>query len=172
METERLVVRRFVSGDWTDLHAMLSDARVVRYEPYPPQSEAQCKRLAAERAASADFWAVCLKDGGHLIGNVYLAEGEQACWALGYVFAWAHQGRGYATEAAGALLRWAFAHGAHRIWAECNPENGPSWRLLERLGFRREGHLRQNVYFHCAQDGAPLWQDTFVYGLLRGDLDG
>lgn len=162
METNRLYIRRFTADDWSDLYEYLSDAEVVKYEPYSPLTEAQCKEAAKLRAASKDFWAVCLKDG-KLIGNVYLAEKAQANWELGYVFNRAYQGKGYAAEAVTTLVDQVFGkHAGHRIYAECNPENRSSWRLLERVGFQREGHLRKNVYFQCTTAGTPVWQDTYI----------
>lgn len=167
MTTQRLHIRRFVDGDWSDLYEYLSDAEVVRYEPYPPVTLDQSKELAEQRAASVDFWAVCLLDGGKLIGNVYLAEAEAHSWELGYVFNRAYQGKGYATEAVERLLGHIYqSKGAHRVFAQCNPENTASWKLLERVGFRREGHLKKNVSFHTDEHGSPVWQDTLLYGLL------
>ncbi|MBQ9534623.1 MAG: GNAT family N-acetyltransferase [Clostridia bacterium] len=58
-----------------------------------------------------------------------------------------------------------FRRGTHRIYAECDPRNEPSWRLLERVGLRREAHFRRNIYFHRGENGAPRWKDTFVYAL-------
>jgi len=55
---------------------------------------------------------------------------------------------------------------ARRVVAMCNPLNERSWRLLERLGMRREGHLIQNIYFKTDASGRPLWSDTYEYGLL------
>ena len=48
----------------------------------------------------------------------------------------------------------------------CNPLNKPSWKLLERLGFRREGHLIKNIYFKKDSLGDPIWSDTYEYGIL------
>lgn len=170
MYTERLALRRFTADDWADLHEYLLDEGVVRYEPYPPQTEEQCKAIAKDRAASKEYWAVCLKENGKLIGNLYLLEKEQRNWEIGYVFNRAYQHKGYATEAVQAIVRYAFVkQDAHRITAYCNPENKPSWTLLERVGFQLEGHFRKNVYFHCDQFGAPIWQDTYIYGLLADD---
>lgn len=170
LETERLLIRRFKAEDWAALHEYLSDEGVVHYEPYPPLTQAQCQSTAERWASSSDFWAVCLKDGAKLIGHVYLAEKEQANWELGYIFHGAYQRRGYATEAAEALLRQVFTMwGGHRVYAACNPDNTASWRLLERLRLRREGHLRQNIYFRQTEDGAPLWQDTFLYAALAAE---
>lgn len=54
-----------------------------------------------------------------------------------------------------------------RVTAMCDPENTASWRLMERLGMRRKGELKQNVYFFCDPEGNPIWKDTYEYGLLR-----
>ena len=53
-----------------------------------------------------------------------------------------------------------------RIYAECDPLNTRSWKLLEALGFRREAHLLQNVYFWKDEGGKPIWKDTYIYGKL------
>jgi RimJ/RimL family protein N-acetyltransferase len=74
---------------------------------------------------------------------------------------------GYATEAARAVMEDAFTgRDARRVIAMCNPLNAPSWRLLERLGMRREGHIRENIYFKEDATGEPVWQDTYEYGIL------
>ena len=77
------------------------------------------------------------------------------------------------TEAVGALIRQRFADGdIHRIVAHCNPQNIASWKLLEKVGFRREGLLLENIYFRTNAQGEPLWTDTFVYALLKSDVNG
>lgn len=73
----------------------------------------------------------------------------------------------YARESCEALIQMAFSKGIHRIYAECDPDNAPSWRLLESLGFRKEAHYRKNVYFWKDHNGNPVWKDTFVYALLN-----
>jgi RimJ/RimL family protein N-acetyltransferase len=165
-----LLIRRFNPSDAAGLNAYLSRPEVVRFEPYGVQSAADCVRLAAERAASPDFWAVCLRSSGELVGNLYFQHQEPAEWRtyeLGYVFHPDHWGRGYASRAASALVNAAFSEGnAHRVQASCNPDNVASWRLLERIGFRREGHLLRNASFDMDADGAPVWQDTYVYAVL------
>ena len=55
---------------------------------------------------------------------------------------------------------------ARRVVAMCNPLNVPSWKLLERLGLRREGHLIQNIYFKTNSLGQAIWSDTYEYGIL------
>lgn len=169
LETQRLLLRPFTPMDAEDLYAYLSRERVVQYEPYGPFTREEAVREAARRAEDANFHAVVLKETGHVIGNVWLAPGDFGTWELGYVFHDGFWGCGYATEAASALIRWAFENGAHRIIAMCNPENEASWRLLERLGMRREGCLRQNIWFRRDTQGNPVWQDTYEYALLKDE---
>ncbi|MCL1806123.1 MAG: GNAT family N-acetyltransferase [Oscillospiraceae bacterium] len=167
METERLRIRPFTPDDWPDLFEYLSDEEVMKHEPYDPFSEEASKKEAVRRAEDSAFRAVCLKDGGKLIGNIYLAKQDFDRWELGYVFNKNYHRKGYATEAARAVLDDVFRNqNARRVIAMCNPLNMPSWRLLERLGLRREGHLIKNIYFKKDQAGNPIWLDTYEYGLL------
>ena len=167
IETQRLLIRPFDPADWEDLHEYLSDGQVVRYEPYEVFTEDESRREAARRSNDPAFWAVCLKDSGKLIGNLYLAGQPFDTWELGYVFNASYQGKGYATEAAACLMDHAFGRlGARRVTAMCNPLNTASWRLLERLGMRREGHLIQNIWFKRDERGEPIWSDTYEYAIL------
>jgi len=58
----------------------------------------------------------------------------------------------------------------HKIVAHCNPKNIKSWKLLERLKFKREGELRKNIFFKKDKDKKPIWLDTYEYGLLEEDI--
>jgi RimJ/RimL family protein N-acetyltransferase len=173
LTTDRLLIRRFLASDGPGLHGYLSRPEAVRFEPYPVQTLVECEDMAAKRAENPDFWAVCLPDG-ELVGNLYLHREQPEAWRtweLGYVFHPDHWGKGYATESAAALLTACFEQwGAHRVIARCDPRNPASWRLLERLGFRREGRLVQNASFATDERGEPVWKDTFLYAALASDL--
>ena len=170
LETDRLTIRRFRAEDWQDLHAYLSLPEVVKYEPYDVCTEDACREMAARRSDDPAFWAVCLKDTGTLIGNVFFQRQEPeefGTWVIGYVFNVAYQGRGYATESCRRVMEYGFTERkARRIVAMCNPENSASWRLLERLYMRREGHLHRNIYFRKDEQGDPVWVDTYEYAIL------
>lgn len=168
--TERLIIRKFKSDDWKDLYEYLSDENVVKYEPYNPFSEEDCMDEAIRRTTDSSFWAVCLKDTNKLIGNVYFAKQDFNTWELGYVFNLNYQGKGYATESCIAVINYAVKElEARRIVAMCNPENIASWKLLERLKMRKEGHLKQNIYFFMDSNNEPIWQDTYEYGILESE---
>lgn len=167
LETERLILRRYCQGDLQDLYEYLSDAEVVKFEPYKQMNLMETEKELAIRIADEEMIAVELKENHKLIGNLYLGKREFHALELGHVFNKAYWGRGYAKESCEAVIGKSFVEGIHRIYAECDPENPNSWRLLESLGFAREAHCRQNVYFWKDDRGNPIWKDTYVYTLLN-----
>ena len=167
-ETGRLLLRRHQPADLQDLYAYLSDPEVVKFEPYRPMTLEEAREHLTWRIGTDEMVAVERKADHRMIGNVYLGRRDFDTLELGYVFRRDCWGQGYAVESCEALIAQAFAQGVHRIFAECDPENIASWRLLERLGFRREAHLRQNVFFWRDADGAPIWKDTYIYARLNG----
>lgn len=168
LKTKRLIIRRFQESDWEDLYEYLADEAVVYYEPYEVFSREKCQEEARIRSVSKAFWAVCLKANGKMIGNLYFERGKYDTWEIGYVFNLQYQGQGYAAEAAKALLDEGFQNwGVRRVVAMCNPGNQQSWKLMERLGMRREGLLVKNIFFKSDEHGKPIWQDTYEYGILK-----
>ncbi len=168
--SDRLIIRKFKENDWHDLYEYLCDEEVVKFEPYDIYSENQAKEEAINRANNESFYAVCLKESGKLIGNLYLSKGDFDTCELGYVFNRKYHSKGYATESAKRLLDYAFSDlGARRIIAMCSPKNTGSWKLLERLQMRREGLLLQNVYFKTDSNGQPIWFDTYEYAILKSE---
>lgn len=169
METERLILRKFCQEDLQDLYEYLSDSDVVRFEPYAPMSLEQTKQNLEWRISTDEMIAVQLKSNGKMIGNVYLGKRDFCSLELGYVFNKNYWGNGYATESCRALIKKAFELGTHRIFAECDPQNENSCKLLEKLGFAREAHFHKNVYFETDEQGNPVWKDTFVYAILSDE---
>jgi len=156
LASRRLVIRRFTAVDAEAFASYRSDADVARYQdwmcPYPVskarQFIASLQPLAPGTPGAWFQFAVSLASSGALIGDVALCAGPAASREaeLGFTFATAHQGQGYATEAVGAVLQYAFAQLAmHRVSARTDARNLRAQRLLERLGFRREGELRENA---------------------------
>ena len=168
--TERLVLRPFRAEDADDLFEYLSDERTYHYEPGEPIDRDQSGRQAADMAASPDFWAIELMESGKVIGQMYfkhIKPEELMTCELGYILNPSYQRQGYASEAASALVTQSLTTGGmHRVVAYCNPENTASWKLLEKVGFRREGLLRKNIFFRKDAAGEPVWTDTFVYAML------
>jgi ribosomal-protein-alanine N-acetyltransferase len=170
LETARLRLRPFTSADADALFALHSNAHVLRYWDAPPWTEparaarfiAACRQLAEDGTGARV--AIDRAADGAFLGWCALVRWnpEHRSAAMGYCLEDAAWGQGYATEAARALLRWAFGTlDLNRVQAETDTRNAASARVLEKLGFVREGTLRED----CVVDGEV--SDSWVYGLLR-----
>ena len=146
--TDCLSLREFVETDFDALREIDTDPEVLRYrsrsEITPAQTREflmQAQAQAAEQPRQQYALAVVLRDGERLIGQVGLTlissqYDEAFMWYSVNRRDW---GMGYATEAAGRLLRFGFEEaGLRRIFAECHPDNLASARVLEKIGMRRE----------------------------------
>ncbi|KUL49129.1 acetyltransferase [Streptomyces sp. NRRL F-4489] len=171
MRTPRLDLRPVRHDDFDAIYAYQRRPEVCRYLYWGPYDEAGSRASVADKAsrttlrASGDRLqlAVVVHETGTLVGDVTFVytSREHRQGTIGYVFNPDHAGHGYATEAAGALLRMGFEElGLHRVQAELDGRNTASARLLERLGMRREAHLRENEFL----DGE--WADEVVYAIL------
>jgi RimJ/RimL family protein N-acetyltransferase len=175
-ETKRLLLRPFAAGDWpayADYHARPEVyAFLYRASPTGTALRDQFDRvLRARFEGDGDVYrlAVTLKEGGAIAGEVLLkmASRDALQAEVGYIFSPAHAGRGYATEAVAALLGIGFQTiGFHRIFARLDPANAGSVGVVERLGMRREAHLRENDRFN------GRWGDEYVYALLQSEWAG
>lgn len=171
--TARLSLRDFVADDWRAVQAYQSDPLYLRYNPWTERPEAEVRAFVqrfinhqAQNPRRKFQLAITLPESGQVIGNVGVRRKPENEWEadMGYELDPRYWGQGYATEAARAMLAFGFRElNLHRISAECRPENTASAHVLEKLGMRREGHLRENEYFK------NRWWDTLVYGLLKDE---
>ena len=167
LETERLILRNFLETDYDDLYEFLSKRKDEKFEAYPGITYENGREHLRYRVGSDEFYAIELKESGKVIGNVYFANRDFEAKEVGYIVNKNYQRKGYATEAIQAVIKHGFENGVHRVFAECDPRNECSWKLLESLGFTREALFHQNVYFQKDEQGNPIWQDTYVYALLN-----
>ena len=177
LETPRLILRDFRPDDWRRIAAYAEDPRFLRYyDPVrmePVQVQERVERFIAWQHDQPRLnfqLAITLRDSVDLIGSCGIRQRRlvnhgdfSALYEadLGYELHPKYWGHGYATEAARTLVRFGFEQLAlHRVWAYCIVDNDASWRLMERLGMKREGLLREN---HWMQG---RWWDTLIYGVL------
>jgi len=174
IETERLLLRPFTRGDVDAVFAYRQREDVAQYLFDGPMSHESVTEVVQMRvgqyelAAEGDkvFLAAELKEPQRVIGEVslILRDGPARQAEIGYIFHPEFHGRGYATEAARMLLDMGFqGAGMHRIYARCDARNVGSWKVMERLGMRREAHFREHALFKGA------WDEEFVYALLEGE---
>jgi len=171
LETERLVLRPFAEDDFDALYRMHADADVARWlynEPRTPDDtrELLARKIAGSELRAEDDWmsaAGVAREDGRFVGDVSLhwVSEEHRTGEIGFMFDPAEQGRGYATEAAGAFLRVAFEElGFHRVIGRTEARNIASARVLEKLGMRQEAHLVENEWVKGE------WQSELVYAML------
>ena len=169
IQTRRLLLRTFRESDYDDLYEFLSQLEGDEFEGYPGITYENGREHLKYRLGSEEFFAIELTEAGKVIGNIYCGKRDYAAKEVGYIVNKRYQKRGYAIEALSAVIALAFREGAHRVYAECDPRNVPSWKLLEKVGMRREACFRQNIWFRRDENGNPIWKNTLVYAILEDE---
>lgn len=172
IQTERLLLRQFTYDDVEDILMLVSYPSIAQAMPEITPTHAGAMQYVAtqndyqpfERDKCFDL-AVEQKANGRVIGVVTLVTKAHRQAEIGYAVGTPYRRRGVATEAAHALVAYGFTHlGLHRIQAKANASNAASWRVMERLGMRREAHLHEATL----RDGA--WEDVLIYALLENEF--
>jgi len=179
IETERLVSRCYQAGDgpWYYAMSQKNKPHLARYESgnavMTIDTEGEAEWVVRDFAAAwtertAFFMAAFRRDTQAFVAQIYIGvvNWDLPEFEIGFFADAEHQGQGYVTEATTGALRFIFEHlGAHRVRLECDDTNVPSWRVAERCGMVREGHIRENKK---NADGSIT--GTLHYGLLRSEF--
>ncbi|MFT2817341.1 GNAT family N-acetyltransferase [Leifsonia sp. A12D58] len=180
LHTERLLLRPLTEADADDVFAYQSIPEVVRYLPWPLRDRDESREHTLKRAEftrledDRDAMILAVELGnetgepGRVIGDisVFLDSGANAQLEIGWVIHPDSQGRGYATEAARAVLDLVFGEiGAHRVMARLDPRNLASVALCRSLGMRQEAHFVECEIFKGE------WSDLAVYAILKRDWE-
>lgn len=170
--SERLLFRKLKETDSKDVFRLRSNPERMKYIPRPIlESEEQALDMIlmmnARLEENTDInWAVCEKETGNFIGfmGFYRTQPENYRTEIGYMVLPEFERKGYVTEAVATMIDYAFKiQNFHSIEAVIDPENTASARILEKNGFKKEGHFRENSYF-----GGKFW-DAVHYGLLKNE---
>jgi len=170
LATDRLILRELAEDDWRALQRIESIPDVVRYLTQEPRTEDDAREYiqgimaeAREVPRTVFDLAITLRGDDAMIGRCGMRsrDGELRVAYLWFVIDPAHAGRGLVTEAATALLGYAFDElGRHRVFGECDPRNPSSARVMEKLGMRREAQHLEDVWIKGE------WCSTWVYAVL------
>jgi RimJ/RimL family protein N-acetyltransferase len=175
LEAERVRLRELNDTDVDALFSIFSNSQVMRYwstAPFAKRDDAiALLREIRESFARRQYlkWGVALTSDNSIIGTTTLfnlnLENQRA--EVGYALAHEHWGKGLMNEALRRLLQYAFDDlKLRRLEADVDPRNTGSIKTLERLGFQREGYLRERWHV-CGEI-----QDALFYGLLRSEWKG
>lgn len=172
VETARLRLRELEETDLAALHDWRRHPEYRRHLPMPRQTREEVRReLDAvmrdriDTRRSRYLLAVVERDGGRMVGEAILKlvsapRHRQA--EIGWAVAESDKGRGYATEIGAALLTLCFGPlRRHRVFALCSAENHASRRVMEKLGMRQEGLMRE--HFHAN----GRWWSSHLYAVLK-----
>lgn len=168
VETDRLILRNFRPDDAADLFAYLRQPRSSCFASLRLADLDAAQAEAEARSGSDEHIAVCLKNSDRLIGDLFWMHEPPDTYSVGWNFNADFGGAGYASEAARALFDSLFTVKlARRLYAYVEEDNIASQRLCERLGMRREGVFREFISFVTDDDGAPRFENTMQYAILR-----
>ncbi len=172
LTTERIHMRPFRKEDCDDLYAIYSDEKTCRYLLHHAWQRDECAKEVDIKIAENELTedrklSLAVVLGERVIGDISLwYTGMKDTVEIGYVFNDAYKGHGYAYEAVKHLIAHLFyERKIHRIQANMDARNHASARLCQRLGMRKEAHFIQD-YWNKGE-----WTDSFVYGMLRDDLE-
>jgi ribosomal-protein-alanine N-acetyltransferase len=175
IDASRVSLRWISAADTNAFYAIYSHPEVMRYWSTPPLADREAAANLIEKIQE-DWkrrvilkWGIALRTDDQLIGSLTLfnLDFNHRRAEIGYALGRDHWGKGYMNEALMAVLKYAFeVLDLHRIEADVDPRNAASIKTLERLGFKREGYLRERW-----QVNGEI-QDAFYYGLLRRDWVG
>ncbi len=169
MELDRLILREFVLEDWPYVHAYAQDPAVVRFMNWGPNSEEETQSFVAKAVQAQELaqrksydLAIVRKDDNRLIGGCGLYVESAWQGSIGYCLHSDCWGSGYVPEAGSGLLRMGFHDlRLHRIYATCDVQNTQSARVMEKLGMKREAHLREHILLRGS------WRDSYLYSILE-----
>jgi len=150
------------------MHHFFSDEEAMRYWSSDPHKTLQETEGYVRINATDDkylTWAIT-GDGSEALGWVCLILGREGVAEIGYNLRRSHWRNGYGGEAVACVIDHGFSHmGLRRIAADTDPDNAGSNALLEKLGFQREGHLREEWITHLGV------RDSIIWGLLKREWD-
>jgi RimJ/RimL family protein N-acetyltransferase len=166
--SRRLLLRRFTYADIPDLLVFVSHPSVANEVKEMGTTETEIRQYIDKQNTLQSFekdqvfdLAIELREAAKVIGILTLITKNHFKGEIGYGLGIDYRGQGYATEAASAMIEYAFSVlKYHRIQAIASSANPASWRVMERLGMQREGRLRQASF----KDGQ--WHDLLYYGIL------
>ncbi len=167
LRTKRFVLRPLRRSDTADLYPSFSDPEVMRWwsrGPFASEAELESWLVPGEAWVGGRTWAVSEDDDGPAIARLVAIDKGDSVSEIGYLVVGEWQGTGVARETLAALIDHLFtAEGRRRVYADVDPDNTASNRLLERLGFTLEGRLREHWTTHIGR------RDSLIWGLLANE---
>ncbi|GKU78955.1 GNAT family N-acetyltransferase [Paenibacillus sp. L3-i20] len=168
LKSERLTIRKIQSTDWQAVFDYTSDNTVMEYLPEGIFTEEMAKDFVNKNSGeNAENFAVILNEENILIGHmVFHSWYGEIAYEIGWVFHPEYHNKGFATEATRTIVKYAFeVLDIHRIIATCQPQNIASYRIMEKVGMRREAHFKKCIPANFKR--GTEWWDEYHYAILK-----
>lgn len=163
METERLILLNYKIDDFNEVYDYFSNEEVARYEDFYPMTEKEVEDQINEWKDKDNRMVVELKDEHTVIGSVGYFVDEDGDYSIDYDFNPCYSKNGYATEAAKELLKYLFnTLGVKEVYGDCHIHNKNSWKLLEKLGFKRIKQI-DDASYKDDTEGNKIIISIYVY---------
>lgn len=170
--TARLQLREFIISDLDALTTCMTPSEMRQFEKGLPDRDSvqvfleQIIQKATEKPRNLYCLAITVPPADHVVGYISLKyqNPEIREWEIGWAIRMEDWRKGYASEAAGGMLDFAFqVLDAHRVVAFCHADNMASARVMKKIGMKQEGHLRQTRWFN------ECWADELVFATLKSE---
>jgi len=168
IETDRLILRQMTAKDVPDLYEWMPDASIYKYWGKGPSKSEKNPELLFQGEAKPTksiHLGIVIKEKNKVIGDiwVYLIEKDRMA-SVAVRLSTAYQGKGYGSESLSAITHFCFEKTElERLWTEVDDRNTASYKMLEKCGYTREGHIRQGKMVNS-------WCDYYIYGILKSDF--
>jgi len=173
IKTKNLDIVHTVLSDLDDMYDYVSDKEVMKYEREDYPTKESYRKVLTYLVDHKLLYSIRLRNQPKVIGHIFLGKTNPAInneYNLGYILNPAFHSKGYCTEASRAIVDYGFGVlKANRIRAACNPENIPSWKVMEKIGLRKEGLYKKRFFIRNDEQGNPIYTDEVSYGLHISD---
>lgn len=166
LETDRLILRNYQYNDLADIYAYFSCEEVAKYEDFYPMSMQETKELIDEWKDKDNRMVVELKNQHKVIGSIGYFIDEDGDYSIDFDFNPVYGKQGYATEAGQKLIEYLFSiNTVNKIYGDCDIRNENSWKLLERLGFKRISQIKES--YKDDTNGNPIVISIYIYTIEK-----
>ncbi len=172
IKTHRLILEELEESHFPSIQAYASDVEVVHYMEWGPNTEKETwsfleNAIQSQSKRPRVDYELAIIGHNQLLGSCRISITSPSCEGfIGYCLRRESWGVGYGTEVAKALLLFGFRElHLHRIYATCDTENRASLKILEKIGMKREGRLREHKNIRGE------WRDSYLYAILEGEYE-
>lgn len=173
IQTSRLKIEYAKLEDLDDIYEYVSNKEVMKYEREDYPTKSSYEEALNYFVENKLLYVVRLKRSSKVIGHIFLGKNNPMInneYNIGYIFNPLFHNKGYCSEASKAIVDYAFLKlHANRVQAACNPDNIASWKVMKKIGLKKEGYFKKRFFMKQDELGNQIYTDEMIYGMHRSD---